>query len=61
MLQNGEYLTGYLELCDYLNVTRPTARQLVKDGQIPFLKFGGRYFFDKAKVEQAILKGGQDA
>lgn len=42
------------ETCAFLRNTRPTLRELVKAGQLPALKLGGRIMFKKSDVLAAF-------
>ncbi|MHB1646969.1 MAG: helix-turn-helix domain-containing protein [bacterium] len=44
------------EVADILRVTRGTIYRLIKQGKIPFVKFGKRYLFVKNEVLNLLIR-----
>lgn len=45
-----------MDVCKLLNVSQTTMTKRIKDGSIPYSKFGSRYVFSKKEVLAAIKK-----
>ena len=44
------------ELAEYLKLTEVTIYKYAKEGKIPGIKLGGRWRFDKDKIDELMLK-----
>ena len=44
------------ELAEYLKLTEVTIYKYVNEGKIPGIKLGGRWRFDKDKIDELMLK-----
>lgn len=56
VLPDGDYLVGVVELADFMGLTATNVSLMIKRGEVPLYKVGGRYFFDKSEIRDSVRR-----
>lgn len=56
VLPEGDYLVGVVELANFMGVTVANVSLMVKRGEVPLYKVGGRYFFEKGEIRESVRR-----
>ena len=60
-LPEGDYLVGKSELMQFLGITAPTVRKIIKNREVPFYQIGSKFYFEKSTVSASSMKGVSNA
>lgn len=55
----SEYLMTYAEVCERLRITKPTARQLVANGDLRIVRIGRAVRIRSSDVDRFVERGGE--